>query len=579
MDEDRWARGPGMGPRGPGGGMDGGVLGPPGGPGFRGPGGGPPMGMGGPGMRGGMGGPGGPLLGRGDRGVLPHGAPGMGGPGGMPMGGPRGGVDADRWQRNPMQNRAAPVGPPLPAIHKTENRYKAGMVSDEEEKKQRQIKGILNKLTPQNFDKLFNQLYAKFCQALSVELPQFGEGNDRVTFKRTLLNKCQEEFERGDQEQLDAEKEEEEVEVEEEEEGEGKKGEGEGKDGADGKGEEKKEGEEEKKEGEEGKKEGEEGGKEEGMEGKKEGGKGAKVMVKKMVKLTEAERQSRRQKARRRMLGNIRFIGELYKMTMLTERIMHGCIQKLLGNTEDPDEEDMEALCKLLATIGQIIDHEKAQSHMEAYMARIAQFSTYPKLSSRIRFGLQDILELRANKWQARRKVEGPKKIDQVHRDARDERSNAVATAGRQILERGGGGSRGPGGGMGSGRRPEYGMEPPGRPGAGAAAGTGAGAGAAGGPGGGAGGAKAGAGMDEESAVAKANSALEEFLSARDFKEVCLCIEELQAPQHHGAVVAGWVAAGLDKKEAQRQQVEDLVVRLCCEPKPPLFTSDQIQQG
>ena len=34
--------------------------------------------------------------------------------------------------------------------------------------------------------------------------------------------------------------------------------------------------------------------------------------------------------ARRRALGNIQFIGQLYKARMLTEKIMHSCIQTLL---------------------------------------------------------------------------------------------------------------------------------------------------------------------------------------------------------------------------------------------------------
>jgi hypothetical protein len=34
-------------------------------------------------------------------------------------------------------------------------------------------------------------------------------------------------------------------------------------------------------------------------------------------------------RARRRSLGNIRFIGELYKLKMLTGRIMHECVQVL----------------------------------------------------------------------------------------------------------------------------------------------------------------------------------------------------------------------------------------------------------
>jgi hypothetical protein len=51
-------------------------------------------------------------------------------------------------------------------------------------------------------------------------------------------------------------------------------------------------------------------------------------------------------KAKRRGLGLIRFIGELFELQMLTERIMHECIEKLLGNVENP-EEGIESLCKL----------------------------------------------------------------------------------------------------------------------------------------------------------------------------------------------------------------------------------------
>ena len=35
--------------------------------------------------------------------------------------------------------------------------------------------------------------------------------------------------------------------------------------------------------------------------------------------------------ARRRALGNIQFIGQLFKQKMLTEKIMHQCIRTLLG--------------------------------------------------------------------------------------------------------------------------------------------------------------------------------------------------------------------------------------------------------
>lgn len=60
-------------------------------------------------------------------------------------------------------------------------------------------------------------------------------------------------------------------------------------------------------------------------------------------------------KARRRSLGNIRFIGELYKLKMLTARIMHECIKKLIKTT---DEESLECMCRLLTTVGKDLEQE-----------------------------------------------------------------------------------------------------------------------------------------------------------------------------------------------------------------------------
>lgn len=370
----------------------------------------------------------------------------------------------------------------------------------------------------------FCELYAQFCMELSKELPQFEQDGVTISFKRTLLNKCQDVFERGVKEEADAEKAEEEVEGEEDEEDDEEE-EGKAKEGGEGtkEGEKKEEGE---KEGEKAEKAGEKEGekeaeKEKEAEGEKEGEKekkgregeaeGAapakKVRKKKMVirVLSEAERQERRQMARKRVLGNIRFVGELFKMGMLTSKIMHECIRTLISNhqartllplsppsrclskivftlreplpfhplvtrprrharycdgfccvgfdllfrqdpeeepidlarklamriglswcpcLQNPEEESIESLCKLMMTIGQLIDTPQAQQHMDAYMQILVMLSGSDKLSSRIRFMLKDVIELRRNKWQARRKVEGPKKISEVHRDAVQVRSH-----------------------------------------------------------------------------------------------------------------------------------------------------------
>ncbi|XP_040996945.1 eukaryotic translation initiation factor 4G-like isoform X2 [Juglans microcarpa x Juglans regia] len=198
----------------------------------------------------------------------------------------------------------------------------------------------------------FCEMYADLCSHLAVELPDFNEDNGKITFKRVLLNKCQEEFERGEREQEEANKADEEGEI----------------------------------------------------------------------KQSAEEREEKRVKARRRMLGNIRLIGELYKKKMLCKRIMHACIQKLLDQSETPDEEGVEALCILMSTIGEMIDRPKAKEQMDAYFERMKRLSTNVNLSSRVRFMLKDAMDLRKNKWQRRRKVEGPKKIDEVHREAAQER-------------------------------------------------------------------------------------------------------------------------------------------------------------
>lgn len=129
----------------------------------------------------------------------------------------------------------------------------------------------------------------------------------------------------------------------------------------------------------------------------------------------DKERKEKRSKAKRRMLGNIRLIGELYKKGMLTERRIHEYINKLLGGeSKDPNEEDIEALCKLMSTIGVMIDHPKGKEHTDSYFERMRFLSNNMNLSPRVKLMLKRVIDLRKNKWQHRRKVEGLKKISSM---------------------------------------------------------------------------------------------------------------------------------------------------------------------
>lgn len=91
---------------------------------------------------------------------------------------------------------------------------------------------------------------------------------------------------------------------------------------------------------------------------------------------------------------------------MLTEEIMHDCINRLLKEEKDQgmDEENLECLCKLLTTIGQALDKsasQKSVKSMKEHFDRLEKIigkkkgSSAANISSRIRFMILDVVELR----------------------------------------------------------------------------------------------------------------------------------------------------------------------------------------
>ena len=100
------------------------------------------------------------------------------------------------------------------------------------------------------------------------------------------------------------------------------------------------------------------------------------------------------------MLGNIKFIGELGKLELLHEGILHKCIQQLLaskrrGAPVADMAEDLECLCQIMRTVGRRLDTEKARAWMDQYFERMKVLTLNSELPSRIRFMLQDTIELR----------------------------------------------------------------------------------------------------------------------------------------------------------------------------------------
>ena len=108
------------------------------------------------------------------------------------------------------------------------------------------------------------------------------------------------------------------------------------------------------------------------------------------------------------------FIGELFKLDMLTDTIMYDCVEYLLR--DKTDEESLECLCRLLPVIGTKLDakaNEKVNERqremiennrffqtvnrkkMEKNYEELVNIITQRQTSARIRFLIQDVLEMR----------------------------------------------------------------------------------------------------------------------------------------------------------------------------------------
>ena len=113
-----------------------------------------------------------------------------------------------------------------------------------------------------------------------------------------------------------------------------------------------------------------------------------------------------------RYIGHMKFIGELYQYDVVNAKIMHTCIEDLLGSTE---EERLVCVCKLLQVIGKKLeDHDirkkkasKFKNYLESMRAKSEDVASY---SSRVRFMFRDVIELHNNHWVARSDVEAASK-------------------------------------------------------------------------------------------------------------------------------------------------------------------------
>ncbi|GAB7363586.1 hypothetical protein MBLNU230_g4157t1 [Neophaeotheca triangularis] len=164
--------------------------------------------------------------------------------------------------------------------------------------------------------------------------------------------------------------------------------------------------------------------------------------------------------AKRRGLGLIQFIGQLYKLGMLTLRIMHECVMRLLNFEGEPDEAAVENLTTLLKSVGPTMHtQEQGRTFLDAYFQRIDEvLLKKASLPSRPRFMVMDLVDLRKAGWTSKDDAKGPKTIQQIHAEAEAAQQKAALENARTNQRGGGQGGRMP---QGRGDARNFSQPPP----------------------------------------------------------------------------------------------------------------------
>jgi len=105
------------------------------------------------------------------------------------------------------------------------------------------------------------------------------------------------------------------------------------------------------------------------------------------------------------MLASMQLIGELFNIQIVTPKIAHSCIRRLLTEVVTPLAGDMEACCVLLATVGNTLDQPRDAKggcrYVDEYFERIEHIAMDEEnsLNQRLRCLLLDLVALRKVEW------------------------------------------------------------------------------------------------------------------------------------------------------------------------------------
>jgi len=134
--------------------------------------------------------------------------------------------------------------------------------------------------------------------------------------------------------------------------------------------------------------------------------------------MDDADRANADIKAKKILMGTMKYIGELYLSDLLPSKIVRVCLKRLvLPTASKPSEDDIEGACTLLATVGKMLDADEAsgsQRDLNKFYAKLSSIARTGKYSVRIRMLIQNLVDVRKKSWVDghKTKLDGPKKLD-----------------------------------------------------------------------------------------------------------------------------------------------------------------------
>eukprot|EP00929_Paragymnodinium_shiwhaense_P044048 TRINITY_DN2259_c1_g1_i1.p1 TRINITY_DN2259_c1_g1~~TRINITY_DN2259_c1_g1_i1.p1 ORF type:complete len:671 (-),score=209.15 TRINITY_DN2259_c1_g1_i1:122-2134(-) len=138
----------------------------------------------------------------------------------------------------------------------------------------------------------------------------------------------------------------------------------------------------------------------------------------------EAVREEERLKRKQRALGNMKLIGQLLNRGMLSSKLLVTCCQELLSE-QDSVPDALECLAALLTEAGPTFDKMTGWSLkplLDAVFVEVRELMQSSAVSARTRFLLRDLLDLRAGDWKDTKRAttgkDSPKRLDEVRLEA-----------------------------------------------------------------------------------------------------------------------------------------------------------------